>query len=66
MQIHGRERRSQLSLCLAASGEFLLTDERAGTLMRDQIDIIAGNGTRCAAKRSWATRTGGCCGVGSS
>lgn len=43
MQIHGRERRSQLSLCLAAAGEFRLTDERAGTLMRDQIDIIAGN-----------------------
>ena len=43
MQIHGRERRSQLSLCLAAANKFLLTDERAGTLMRDQIDIIAGN-----------------------
>ena len=43
MQIHGRERRSQLSLCLAAADKFLLTDERAGTLMRDQIDIIVRN-----------------------
>ena len=34
MQIHGRERRSQLSLCLAAANKFLLPDERALTIMR--------------------------------
>ena len=43
MQIHGRERRSQLSLCLAAANKFLLPDERALTIMRDQIAVIAGN-----------------------
>ena len=40
MQIHGRERRSQLSLCLAAANKFLLTDERALDIMRHQIAII--------------------------
>ena len=43
MQIHGRERRSQLSLCLAAANKFLLTDERALAVMRDRIAVIAGN-----------------------
>ena len=43
MQIHGRERRSQLSLCLAAANKFLLTDERALAIMRDQIAVIAAN-----------------------
>ena len=43
MQIRGRERRSQLSLCLAAANKFLLTDERALEIMRDQIAVIAGN-----------------------
>ena len=43
MRIHGPERRSQLSLCLAAANKFLLTDERALTIMRDQIAVVAGN-----------------------
>ena len=43
MQIHGRERRSQLSLCLAASNKFLLTQERALAIMRRQIAVIAVN-----------------------
>ena len=43
MQIHDRERRSQLSLCLAAANKFLLRDERALAIMRDQIAVIAGN-----------------------
>ncbi len=41
MQIHARERRSQLSLCLTAANKFLLTEERALTIMRDQIAAIA-------------------------
>ena len=43
MQIHGRERRSQLSLCLAAANKFLLPDECALVTMRDQITAIADN-----------------------
>ena len=43
MQIRGRERRSQLSLCLAAANKFLLTDEHALAIMRDQISAIASN-----------------------
>ena len=43
MQILGRERRSQLSLCLAAAKKFLLRDERALTIIRHQISVIAGN-----------------------
>ena len=43
MQIHGRERRSQLSLCLAAANKFLLRDERALAIMRHQIAVIAGH-----------------------
>ena len=41
MQINGRERRSQLSLCLAAANRFLPTDERALAIMRHQIAVIA-------------------------
>ena len=40
MQIHGRERRSQLSLCLAAANEFLLTEEEAIEIMRRQIATV--------------------------
>ena len=43
MQIHGRERRSQLSLCLAAANKFLLPDERALAIMEHQIGVIAAN-----------------------
>ena len=43
MQIRGRERRSQLSLCLAAANKFLLADECALTIMRHQIAVIAAN-----------------------
>ena len=43
MQIHGRERRSQLSLCLAAANKFLLKDEHAMAIMTDQIAVIARN-----------------------
>ena len=43
MQIRGRERRSQLSLCLASAHKFLLPDERALTIMRHQIAAIAAN-----------------------
>lgn len=43
MRIHGRERRSQLSLCLAAAHKFLLSEERALGIMRRQISAIAGN-----------------------
>ena len=43
MQIHGRERRSQLSLCLAAANKFLLSDARALAIIRDQISVIAAN-----------------------
>lgn len=37
MQVHGRERRSQLTLCLAAASKFLLTAEEAIEIMRHQI-----------------------------
>ena len=43
MQIHGRERRSQLALCLAAANKFLLRDERALAIMRRQIAVISAN-----------------------
>ena len=43
MQIHGRERRSQLSLCLAAANKFLLTEERALAIMEHQITVICKN-----------------------
>lgn len=41
MQIHGRERRSQLALCLAAANKFLLSDERALAIMQHQVAVIA-------------------------
>ncbi len=41
MQIHGRARRSQLSLCRAAAHKFLLSEERALTIMRRQVAAIA-------------------------
>ena len=43
MQIHGRERRSQLSLCLAAAGSFRLRDHEAIEIMRRQIATIGRN-----------------------
>ncbi len=43
MQIHGRERRSQLSLCLAAANKFLLTEERALAIMEHQVAIVGTN-----------------------
>ena len=43
MQIHGRERRSQLSLCLAARNKFLLPAERALAIMKHQIVVIVAN-----------------------
>ena len=43
MQIHGRERRSQLSLCLAAASSFRLRDHEALEIMRSQIATIARN-----------------------
>ena len=46
MQIRGRERRSQLSLCLAAAGRFRLRDEEAIAIMKHQITTI---------RRSWDT-----------
>ena len=50
MQIHGRGRRSQLSLCLAAANKFLLSEERAVEIIRHQIAVIASNWlSTCAA-----------------
>ena len=43
MQINGRERRSQLSLCLAAANKFLLTGAHALAIMKHQIAVIAAN-----------------------
>ena len=43
MQIRGRGRRSQLSLCLAAAHKFLLPEDRALALMRHQTAVIAEN-----------------------
>ena len=43
MQIFGRERRSQLSLCLAAASKFLISDERALEIMRHQAAVIGRN-----------------------
>ena len=40
MQIHGRERRSQLALCLAAASRFLLTAEEAIGIMKRQIAAV--------------------------
>ena len=41
MRIRGRERRSQLSLCLASANKFLLAEDRALAIVRDQISAIA-------------------------
>ncbi len=43
MQIHGLERRSQLSLCLAAANKFLLAEPRALAIMKQQVAIIVSN-----------------------
>ncbi len=43
MQIHGRARRSQLLLCLAAAHKFLLSEERALSIMRGQISAVVEN-----------------------
>ena len=43
MRIHGQERRSQLSLCLAAAPKFLLSEDRALAIMRRQIAAITDN-----------------------
>lgn len=40
MQIRGTERRSQLSLCLAAANSFHLNETDALTMIRGQIDVI--------------------------
>ena len=43
MQIHGPERRSQLALCLATANKFLLSDERALAIIKNQVAVIAKN-----------------------
>lgn len=43
MRIHGQERRSQLSLCLAAAPKFLLSEDRALAIMRRQTAAISDN-----------------------
>ena len=43
MQIHDRERRSQLSLCLAAANKFLLAEEHALAIMEQQAAVIGSN-----------------------
>ena len=43
MRIHGRERRSQLSLCLAAAHKFLLPEERGLAIIKRQIAAVAEN-----------------------
>ncbi|MCY4288138.1 MAG: type II toxin-antitoxin system HipA family toxin [Aestuariivita sp.] len=43
MQIHGRERRSQLSLCLASANKFLLTNDQALEIMQQQVAVIESN-----------------------
>ena len=50
MQIDGRERRSQLLLCLAAANKFLLRDERARAIIRHQIAAIAANWNAVCSK----------------
>ena len=40
MQIHGRERRSQLVLCLASAYKFLLAEDEATGIMRRQIASV--------------------------
>ena len=43
MLIRGRERRSQLSLCLAAAHKFLLTEERAMDIFERQVAAVGRN-----------------------
>ena len=43
MQVHGFERRSQLSLCLAAASKFLLRRDHALSIMRHQVSVIKEN-----------------------
>ena len=43
MLVHGRERRSRLSLCLAAAHKFLLSEARATELVKRQITVIGRN-----------------------
>ncbi len=43
MQIRGRERRSQLSLCLAAASKFLLAEGHALAIMEQQVTVIGSN-----------------------
>ena len=43
MQIHGRGRRSQLSLCLAAANKFLLSEDQALAIMEHQIAVLGAN-----------------------
>lgn len=41
MRIHGRERRSQLSLCLAAAHKFLVSHDQALAIAKRQVSVIA-------------------------
>ena len=50
MRIHGRARRSQLSLCLAAAEKFLLPEESALAIMRRQISAVAENWERVCSE----------------
>ncbi len=43
MRIRGRERRSQLSLCLAVASKFCLAEERALAIVREQVSVILAN-----------------------
>ena len=43
MRIHGRKRRSQLSLCLAAASKYLLTHGRAMEIVEHQIATVGRN-----------------------
>ncbi len=43
MLIHGQERRSRLSVCLAASHRFLLAQERAAAIIRAQVVAVMEN-----------------------
>ena len=50
MRICGPDRRSQLALCLAAAGKFLLSSEHALAIMGSQIAAVRGNWERvCGA-----------------
>ena len=43
MRIHSRERRSQLSLCLASAHKFLLAEHQALEIMEQQMVVIKSN-----------------------